>query len=78
MTGYPATHHCNQCKEQTPHREILVRKPSEYDGDTSPLGRVKLFVSSVINGGHYYNMDRYVTCQVCGTKELDNKGNEFE
>ncbi|WP_260260983.1 hypothetical protein [Vibrio intestinalis] len=78
MRSYPATHFCTKCNMETPHKEILVRKPSSYDTDTSLLGRIQLLAHIFINGGHYYDMDRYVTCKVCGTKELDNKGNEFE
>ncbi|WP_434762081.1 hypothetical protein [Vibrio fortis] len=78
MPGYPATHFCKTCNQETPHSEILVRQPSRYDVDKTWLGKVKLFAHSIINGGHYYNMDRYVTCKICGTKERDNWGNEFE
>lgn len=78
MSGYPAKHFCKQCGQETPHREILVRKTSSYDSDRSLLGRVKLMAHTFINGGHYYDMERYVTCEVCGRKEKDNWGNEFE
>ncbi len=78
MSGYPATHFCKQCSQETPHSEILVRKTSSYDNDRSLLGRVKLMAHTFINGGHYYDMERYVTCKVCGHKEKDNWGNEFE
>ncbi len=78
MSGYPATHFCKQCEQETPHSEELVRKTSSYDTDTSLLGRIKLMAHTFINGGHYYDMDRYVTCKVCGHKEKDNWGKEFE
>ncbi|MEF1171662.1 hypothetical protein [Vibrio sinaloensis] len=78
MSGYPATHFCKQCEQETPHSEVLVRKNSSYDTDTSLLGRIKLMAHTFINGGHYYDMDRYVTCKVCGYKEKDNWGKEFE
>ncbi|WP_070971684.1 hypothetical protein [Vibrio sonorensis] len=78
MSGFPASHYCNKCHSDTPHSEVLVTKPSSYDTDTSILGRVKLFAHTFINGGHYYNMDRYVTCKICGNRQLDNKGDEFE
>ncbi|MCG9727184.1 hypothetical protein L1D54_04700 [Vibrio brasiliensis] len=78
MSGFPAAHFCKQCDQQTPHSEVLVRKPSSYDTDTSLVGRIKLMAHTFINGGHYYDMDRYVTCKVCGQKEKDNKGDEFE
>ncbi|MEZ8064639.1 MULTISPECIES: hypothetical protein [Vibrio] len=78
MSGYPAAHFCKQCEQKTPHREVLVRKTSSYDTDTSLLGRIKLMIHTFINGGKYYAMDRYVTCKVCGHKEKDNWGNEFE
>ncbi|CAV19889.1 hypothetical protein AB4516_17210 [Vibrio sp. 10N.222.54.F12] len=78
MSGFPATHFCKTCNKETPHSEVLVRQTSSYDTDKTLLGRIKLFANSIINGGHYYNMDRYVECKVCGTRELDNWGNEFE
>ena len=78
MSGYPAAHFCKQYEQKTPHREVLVRKTSSYDTDTSLLGRIKLMIHTFINGGKYYAMDRYVTCKVCGHKEKDNWGNEFE
>lgn len=78
MSEFPTAHFCKQCDQQTPHSEVLVRKPSSYDKDTSLVGRVKLMAHTFINGGHYYDMDRYVTCKVCGHKEKDNKGDEFE
>ncbi|ARP37251.1 hypothetical protein [Vibrio syngnathi] len=78
MSGYPATHLCKKCNKETPHSEVLVRKDSSYDIDHSVLGRIKLFVHSIVNGGHYYDMDRYVKCKVCGTQEVDSWGNEFE
>lgn len=70
--------YCKRCKAPTEHRESLVRKPSSYDTDKSLLGRVTLFIHEFINGGHYYNMNRYVTCTICGKKTLENMGNEFE
>ncbi|MCK6262283.1 MULTISPECIES: hypothetical protein [Vibrio] len=76
--SYPATHFCKQCNQDTKHGEVLVRKPSSYDTQTTMRGRILLFLREFINGGHYYNMDRYVTCKTCGHRELDNKGNEFE
>ena len=78
MSGNPATHFCKKCNKETPHTETLIRQPSSYDTDRTWLGRITLFVHSIINGGHYYNMDRYVKCQVCGTRERDNWGSEFE
>ncbi|MGY2573859.1 hypothetical protein [Vibrio sp. C8] len=70
--------YCKRCKIPTEHRESLVRKPSSYDTDKSILGRVTLLIHEFINGGHYYNMNRYVTCTICGKKSLENMGNEFE
>ncbi len=78
MSGYPANHFCKQCEQKTPHSEMLVRKTSNYDTDTSLLGRIRLFAHTFINGGQYYDMDRYVTCKVCGNKEKDNWGKEFD
>lgn len=78
MTLFSASYFCNKCQTDTEHSEVLVRKPSRYDTDKSTLGRIKLFIHSFINGGHYYYMDRYVQCKICGQKTLDNKGSEFE
>ncbi|GLQ73744.1 hypothetical protein [Vibrio penaeicida] len=78
MTEWSAEQYCNTCRKTTSHTETLVRKPSSYDSDTSLLGRIKLSLHTIINGGSYYDMDRYVTCKTCHTKELKNQGNEFE
>ena len=78
MSGFPAAHFCKRCNRETPHSEVLVRKPSRYDTDKSILGTLKLWAHALLNGGHYYDMDRYVTCKECGHKEKDNWGKEFE
>lgn len=78
MSASSDTHFCKACKGETPYSEVLVRKPSKYDSDPTVLGRLKLFAHTFINGGNYHDMDRYVTCKVCGLKELDNKGREHE
>ncbi|MBA5764299.1 hypothetical protein H2O73_18225 [Vibrio sp. 404] len=78
MSTFSTSCFCNKCQIDTKHSEVLVRKPSRYDTDQSILGRIKLLMHSFINGGHYYDMDRYVQCKVCGQKTLDNKGSEFE
>ncbi len=70
--------YCNRCKCSTEHRETLARKPSSYDNKKTIPGRLMLLVHEFINGGHYYNMNRYVQCTICGKKELENMGNEFE
>ncbi len=66
MSGFPASHFCKRCNQETPHSEVLVRKPSRYDTDKTILGTLKLWAHTLINGGHYYDMDRYVTCKECG------------
>lgn len=78
MPGFPANHFCKRCDKETLHSEQLIRKTSSYDRDHSVLGRLKLLANTFINGGHYYNMDRYVKCNECGHRELNNWGNEFE
>ena len=78
MSGLPATHFCKRCNKETAHSEVLVRKPSRYDMDKTILGTLKLLAHTLINGGHYYDMDRYVTCKKCGCKEKDNWRKEFE
>ncbi|MGY3568677.1 hypothetical protein J4N42_02025 [Vibrio sp. SCSIO 43135] len=75
---FTATQFCEKCQQETVHSEVLVRKPSRYDTQFTWTGRILLFIREFINGGHYYNMDRYVKCKVCGHKQLDNKGDEFE
>jgi len=70
--------YCERCKTETEHQETLERKPSSYDQNKSIFGRIMLFVHEFINGGHYYNMNRFVICKQCSTKVLDNKGTEFE
>ncbi len=37
-----------------------------------------LFIHEFINGGHYYNMNRYVICTICRKKSFENMGDEFE
>lgn len=75
---FTGQHYCQSCNKETVHNEVLIRKPSRYDKDPKILGRIKLLLHAFINGGHYYDMDLYVTCQTCGRRELDNKGSEFE
>ncbi|HFG1722145.1 TPA: hypothetical protein ACGF0S_003611 [Vibrio cholerae] len=70
--------YCNSCKADTEHKESLERKPSSYDQQKSIFGRFMLFVHEFINGGHYYNMNRYMCCNVCKNKSLENVGKEFE
>ncbi|MBD1559832.1 hypothetical protein HC752_23150 [Vibrio sp. S9_S30] len=78
MTEWSVEQYCDTCRKTTPHKEIMVRKPSRYDTDCSILGRIKLFVHSWINAGEYHDTDRYVTCKVCNHQVLDNRGSEFE
>ncbi|EOC6597804.1 hypothetical protein ACI6KS_003652 [Vibrio parahaemolyticus] len=70
--------YCECCKTATEHKETLERKPSSYDENKSIFGRLMLLVHEFINGGHYYNMNRYLVCKICRHKVLDNMGNEFE
>ncbi len=70
--------YCARCKISTEHRETLERKPSSYDSKKSIHGRVMLLIHEFINGGHYYNMNRYVICTMCRKKSLENMGDEFE
>lgn len=75
---FTGKHHCQSCNKETIHKEVLIRKPSSYDQQPTFLGRFKLLLHTFINGGHYYDMDRYLACQTCGQRKLDNKGSEFE
>lgn len=70
--------YCERCKTDTEHKETLERKPSIYDAKKSIFGRLMLLVHEYINGGQYYNMNRYLVCKTCGHKVLENMGNEFE
>ena len=70
--------YCECCKTVTEHKETLERKLSSYDTNKSIFGRLMLLIHVFINGGHYYNMNRYLTCKICGHKVLENMGNEFE
>ncbi|MGR5284430.1 hypothetical protein ACP3V5_03855 [Vibrio maritimus] len=78
MFSMTSSTYCQACNKPTSHKEMLVRKPSSYDTEPSLMGKIKLFAHTFINGGHYYDMDRYITCQDCGKRTLENKGKEFE
>lgn len=49
MSGFPAAHFCKRCNKETPHSEVLVRKPSRYDTDKTILGTLKLWAHTLIN-----------------------------
>lgn len=78
MSGFPSANLCKRCNSETPHSEVLVRKPSSYDTGKSILGTLKLWAHSLIKDDHYFNMDRYATCRECGHKEKYNWVKEYE
>ena len=75
--------YCEQCKKATEHKEIIKQKPSKYG--TSRKEKFKAFVSGFFAGvavgpalASLELLDRYVVCQQCGLKKLENHGEEFQ
>jgi len=77
--------YCSQCRKNTSHKEqVQARKMPLYKNTF--WGGVKQFViETLIIGGStdltlktICDLDRFITCTVCGKKTLDNHGQEFE
>ena len=74
--------YCDKCGRSTEHKELIKQKPSKY-GD-SKKEKFKEFLSGFLGGmaspaGASLDLiDRYVVCLECGTKTLENHGDEFQ
>ena len=75
---------CGECGKKTDHKEKMMQKRSKYG--TSKMEKFKEFLdgffsspAASIPGGIFLELtDRYVICQECGKKTLENCGNEFQ
>jgi len=75
--------YCEKCETATEHDEIIKQKPSKYG--TSRKEQFKAFISGFFAGvavgpalASLELVDRYVICQQCGFKKLENHGEEFQ
>ncbi|WP_406611354.1 hypothetical protein [Agarivorans sp. JK6] len=74
--------YCKKCGEETDHKELMKQKPSKYG--TSKTEQLKAFMEGFFGGtasavgASLDLLDRYIVCQQCGCKTLDNKGDEFQ
>lgn len=76
--------YCSQCGKTTKHKEMVQHKKSKYE--KTVWGGLKEFIIErfLIPECTDYtlkaicDLDRYVVCEVCGKKTLDNKGEELE
>lgn len=75
--------YCDQCEMDTEHKEIIKQKPSKYGN--SRKEKLKAFLSGFFAGASVGAplaslelIDRYVVCQQCGHKKLENHGEEFQ
>ncbi|MEI8673571.1 hypothetical protein P4S52_18825 [Vibrio sp. SA48] len=73
---------CEKCGEATPHKEIIKQKPSKYG--KSRKEQFKAFLEGFFSGtaspalASLELIDRYVVCDKCGYKVLENHGEEFQ
>ncbi|WP_038173475.1 MULTISPECIES: hypothetical protein [Vibrio] len=74
---------CDKCARPTAHKELIKQKPSPYG--KSRKEQFKAFLSGFFGGiavgpalASLELIDRYVVCQECGHKKLENHGEEFK
>ncbi|WP_165313566.1 hypothetical protein [Vibrio ziniensis] len=73
--------YCKKCGKETEHKELIKQKPSKYG--KSKQEQFKAFIEGFFGGmaspaGAALDLvDRYVECNECGLKTLDNQGEEF-
>ena len=71
--------YCEKCGTNTEHKELMQPKPVKR-----PKTVIDLFKQLMSNELYSYqvmdteSLDRYIVCKVCGTRRLDNVGQEFE
>ncbi|KJY82145.1 pullulanase [Vibrio galatheae] len=78
-----AIQYCEKCGKETEHKELIKQKPSKYG--KSRKEKFKEFLSGFLAGvavgpalASIELIDRYVVCQECGHKKLENHGEEFQ
>ncbi|POZ62088.1 hypothetical protein [Chromobacterium alticapitis] len=77
-----AKQYCEKCGKETEHKEWIQQKPSQYG--KSRKEQLKAFLDGFFSGwgGHGLAsidlVDRYVICQACGNKKLQNHGEQFK
>ncbi|MEZ8104441.1 hypothetical protein [Vibrio cortegadensis] len=73
---------CVRCNKETLHKEIIKQKPSKYG--KSRKEQFKAFLEGFFSGvaspalASLELVDRYIVCQECGHKRLENHGDEFQ
>ncbi|USD33700.1 MULTISPECIES: hypothetical protein [Vibrio] len=73
---------CEKCGEKTEHKELIKQKPSKYG--KSKKEQFKAFLEGFFGGvaspvGASLDLiDRYVVCEKCGYKTLENLGDAFQ
>ncbi|MGY2576037.1 hypothetical protein [Vibrio sp. C8] len=78
------TRFCEQCGEETTHKEVMKQKPSKYG--KSRKEQFKAFLdgffsgsaASLPAGASLELTDRYIVCTQCGKQSLENHGEEFQ
>ncbi|MCF7363767.1 hypothetical protein C1N32_18535 [Vibrio diazotrophicus] len=78
------TRFCEQCGEETTHKEVMKQKPSKYG--KSKKEQFKAFLegffsgsaASLPAGASLELTDRYIVCTKCGKQTLENHGKEFQ
>jgi len=73
---------CEKCGKETEHKEIVKQKPSKYG--KSKKEQFKAFLEGFFSGSaspalaSLDLLDRYVECQECHHRTLENHGDEFQ
>lgn len=73
---------CDKCNKETLHKEMIKQKPSKYG--KSRKEQFKAFLEGFFSGvaspalASLELVDRYIVCQECGHKRLENHGDEFQ
>jgi DNA-directed RNA polymerase subunit RPC12/RpoP len=71
--------YCEKCGKNTEHKELMQPKPAQRPKTVTDF--IKQFIA--LESRSYQvmdtdSLDRYIICEVCGTKRLENVGQEFE
>ncbi|SHE42717.1 hypothetical protein [Vibrio gazogenes] len=78
------TRFCENCGQDTEHKEVMKQKPSKYG--QSRKEQFKAFLdgffsgsaASLPAGASLELTDRYVVCTMCGKETLENHGTAFQ
>ena len=54
--------YCNCCNKKTAHKVVLKRSEQ---ADTSLIGTLVCFFSTVVQGDHYVKMEKQYLCRAC-------------